>query len=265
MTAMVKQPFAPTAVGDERFFLKSAIFMVILIVAAFSIQLAMGRSTFASPARVHVHAVLFMGWVAIYLAQNVLVAVGRINLHKKLGWLAAGWMVAMVVSGFVVTVALIRSGTVPYFIQPVHFLIFDFIAIPTFGALTAAAIILRRRTEWHRRLHFCGMTILVGPAFGRLLPMPLLQPWAWEAQFAAALLFPIAGVVADVRRGGRVHPAWTWGIAALLGSFVLTQAVTYSPVGLAIYDVVTEGSPGATVPPLEFQPPPPDGPLTGRS
>ena len=239
--------------------------MVILIVAAFSIQLAMGRSTFASPARVHVHAVLFMGWVAIYLAQNLLVATGRVDLHKKLGWLAAGWMVAMVVSGFVVTTALVRSGTVPFFIQPVHFLIFDFIAIPTFGALTAAAIVLRRRTEWHRRLHFCGMTILVGPAFGRLLPMPLLQPWAWEAQFATALLFPIAGIVADLRRGGRVHPAWTWGIAVLIGSFALTQAVTYSPVGLAIFDVVTEGSPGAAVPPLEFPPPPPGGPLTGRS
>jgi len=69
----------------------------------------------------------------------------------------------------------------------------------------------------------------------------------------------------DIRRGGRVHPAWKWGIAAIVGSFVLTQAVTYSPVGMAIYDAVTDESPGAAVPPLEFQPPP-EGPLmTGRS
>ena len=265
MAPMVEQTLAPTAVGDERFFLKSAIIMAIIIAAAFSIQLLMGRSTFASPARVHVHAVLFMGWVTIYLMQNILVARRRIDLHRKLGWVAAGWMVAMVVSAFVVTATMVRSGTVPYFIQPLHFLIFDFVAISAFGGLTAAAILVRRRTEWHRRLHFCGMTVLIGPAFGRLLPMPLLQPWAWEAQFTAALLFPIAGMLADIRRDGRVHPAWTWGIAALLGSFVLTQAVTYTPVGLAIYDAVTAGSPGAAVPPLEFQPPPPEGPLTGRS
>lgn len=265
MATMVEQPLAPTAVGDERFFLKSAIIMAIIIVAGFSFQLAMGRSTFASPVRVHVHAVLFMGWVAIYLTQNCLVAARRIDLHRKLGWLAAGWMVAMVISGFVVTVAMVRSGTVPFFFQPVHFLIFDPVAISTFGGLTVAAILLRRRTEWHRRLHFCGMTILIGPAFGRLLPMPLLQPWSWEAAFTMTLLFPVAGVLADLRRGGHVHPAWKWGIAAMLGSFVLTQAVTYSPVGTAIYDRVTEGSRGAAVPPLEFQPPPEGSLMTGRS
>ena len=262
---MAEQPLAPTAVGDERFFLKSALIMAIIIAAAFSIQIGMGRSTFASPVRVHVHAVLFMGWVAIYLTQNGLVAIGRIDLHRKLGWIAAGWMVAMVVSGLVVTVAVVRGGTVPFFIQPLHYLIFDPVAVSTFAGLTTAAILLRRHTEWHRRLHFCGMTILIGPAFGRLLPMPFMQPWAWEAAFAVALLFPIAGVVADIRRGGRVHPAWRWGIAALLGSFVLTQAVTYSPVGLAIYDAVTEGSPGAAVPPLAFQPPPEGSLMTGRS
>lgn len=264
MATLTQPPLAPS-VGGERFFLRAAIVMTAIIVAGFSFQLAMGRSTFASPVGVHVHAVLFMGWVAIYLTQNVLIATDRIHLHRRLGWLAAAWMVAMVVSGIVVTVAMVRSGTVPFFFQPVHFLIFDPVAVLTFGGLTTAAILLRRRTEWHRRLHFCGMTILISPAFGRLLPMPLLQPWAWEAAFAVALLFPLVGAWADVRRSGRIHPAWKWGIAAILGSFALTQAITYSPLGLAIYGQVTEGYPGATVPPLEFQPPP-EGPLmTGRS
>ena len=109
------------------------------------------------------------------------------------------------------------------------------------------------------------MAILINPALGRLLPMPFLQPWAWEAAFAVALLFPIAGAVGDIRRSGRVHPAWTWGIAAILGSFVVSQAATYSPVGRAIYDAATAGSPGAAVPPLAFQPPPEGTLMTGRS
>lgn len=264
MATLAEQQFVPS-VGDERFFLRSAIIMAVIIAAGFSFQLAMGRSTFGSPVRVHFHAVLFMGWVAIYVTQNVLVATARIELHRMLGWVAAAWMVAMVVSGFVVTVAMVRAGTVPFFFQPLHFLIFDPAAVLTFGGLTTAAILLRRRTEWHRRLHFCGMTILLAPAFGRLLPLPLIQPWAWEATVAVTLLFPLAGMWADVRRNRRIHSAWHWGVAAIIGSFVLTQAVTYSPVGTAIYGRVTEGSQGAVVPPLEFQPPP-DGPLmTGRS
>lgn len=264
MATLAEQPLAPS-VGDERFFFRAAIVMSFIIVAGFSFQLAMGRSTFASPVRVHVHAVLFMGWVWIYLLQNALVVTGRIGLHRRLGWLAAMWMVAMVISGFVVTVAMARNGTVPFFFQPLHFLIFDPVALLAFAGLTTAAVLLRRRTAWHRRLHFCGMTLLLAPASGRLLPLPLMQPWAWEATFVVTLLFPIAGMWADVRRSGRVHPAWRWGLATILGSFLLTQAVTYGPAGTAIYAAVTDGSRGAAVPPLEFQPPP-GGPLrTGRT
>ena len=223
MATLARPPLAPT-VGDERFFLKSAIVFALIIGAGFSFQLFMGRSTFASPVRVHAHAFLFMGWVAIYVTQNPLVAANRVDLHRRLGWVAAAWAPAMVVSGIFVTVAMVRSGTVPFFFQPLQFLIFDPLAVLTFAGLTGAAILLRRRTEWHRRLHFCAMALLLAPAFGRLLPLPLLQPWAWEATFAVTLLFPLAGALLDVRRSGRVHPAWIWGIATMLASFAATQA-----------------------------------------
>lgn len=253
-----------SARGDERFFLTSAIVMTVTIVAAFAFQYLMGRSTFASPLRVHVHAFFFMGWVAIYLLQNIFVATNRMHLHRRLGWIGAAWIVPMVIMGCVVTVAIVRLGHVPFFFRPLQFLIFDSVAVFTFAGLTVAAVRLRRRTEWHRRLHFCAMTMLLTPAFGRLLPLPLLQPWAWEAAFAASMLFPLAGLWSDVRRTGRVHPAWRGGIATIIGAFVLTEAVTYSPAGTAVYQVVTKGSPGARIAPLEFSPPP-DGPLvTGR-
>ena len=264
MATLAQQPLSPPT-GDERFFLRSAIVMAAIIVFGFSFQLAMGRSTFASPPRVHVHAILFMGWVAIYLLQNVLVATDRIALHRRLGWLAAGWAVAMIISGTAVTAIMARNGTVPFFFQPLQFLIFDPVTVLTFGGLTAAAIVLRRRTEWHRRLHFCGMAMLLGPAFGRLLPLPLIQPWAWEATFAVTLLFPLAGIWADIRRRGAAHPAWRWGIGTMLAAFVVVEALTYSPIGTAIYDAVTDGTPGERIDRLAF-PPPPAGPLmTGRA
>jgi len=264
MATLAQKPLAPSS-GDERFFLTAAIVMTVTIISAFSLQYLMGRSTFASPLRVHLHAFFFMGWVAIYLSQNFFVATRRMALHRRLGWIAAGWMVPMVVLGCVVTVAMVRLGHVPFFFRPLQFLIFDPVAVFTFAGLTIAAILLRRRTEWHRRLHFCGMTILLAPAFGRLLPLPLLQPLAWEASYAVTLLFPFVGAWADMRRSGRVHPAWWWGIGTIIASFVLVEAITYSPIGAAIYKVVTEGSPGADVPPLEFATPPEGTLVTGRT
>src|SRR5215213_5130328 len=95
-----------SSIGDETFFVRGAIAMVLTIVAGFSTQLAMGRSTFASPPLVHAHAIVFMGWITIYVTQNVLVATGRISLHRRLGWIAAGWIVLMLVLGVAVTVAM---------------------------------------------------------------------------------------------------------------------------------------------------------------
>ncbi|WP_293356104.1 hypothetical protein [Phenylobacterium sp.] len=255
----------PASAGrDDGFFLGGAIAMTLVIVAGFSLQLAMGRSSFASPPLVHAHAIVFMGWVAIYLLQNTFVATDRMALHRRLGWLAAAWMVPMLVLGCAVTVAMVRAGHVPFFFRPLQFLVFDPVSLFTFAGLTVAAILLRRQTDWHRRLHFCGMSMLLGPGFGRLLPMPLIAPWAWEATLAACLIFPLAGMWADKRRNGRVHPAWGWGVATLLASAVVTEAITYSPVGDAIYRAVAAGSPGAAVAPLDFPPPPPGPQVTGR-
>ena len=253
-----------SVVGDARFFMRAAIAMALVIAVGFSLQLAMGRSSFSAPPLVHAHAIVFMGWITLYLLQNIFAATGRMALHRRLGWIGAGWIVAMLVLGCMVTIAMARRGQVPFFFRPLHFLIFDPVALFSFAGLTIAAILLRRRTDWHRRLHFCGTSLLLGPGFGRMLPMPLLEPWAFEATFAALMIFPAAGVLSDIRRSGHVHPAWRWGIAAMIGSLLLTEAITYSPVGAAIYRAVTAGSPGAAVPPLEFAPPPAMPLITGR-
>ena len=263
MSSSKQQPVVHAA-GDERFFLRAAIVMSVIIVAGFSLNLALGRSSFASPPRVHVHAILFMGWMVIFLLQSAFAATGRQDLHRKLGWFAVAWLLTMVISGLVVTVTMVRNGHVPFFFQPLHFLVFDSMAVLTFAGVTVTAILLRRQTLWHRRLHFCGMVILLAPAFGRLLPLPLLQPWGWEWTFAVSFLFLLVAVWLDARRSGRVHPAWRSGVAVIICLFIATQAVTYSPVGSAIYERVARGSPAATIAPLEFPSPPPGLQITGR-
>jgi len=263
--ASIAQDIPLTSSGDDRFFVRGAVIIALTIVAGFSVQYLMGRSTFYAPPLVHAHAIVFMGWVAIYLTQNLLIGSRRLDIHRKLGWIAVGWLGPMVLLGCLVTLNMVRGGRVPFFFRPLQFLVFDPMTLFFFAGLTIAAVTMRRQTDWHRRLHFCGMSLLLGPAFGRLLPLPLLQPWAWEAAFAAGLLFPLAGVLSDLRRKGKIHPAWRYGIGAMIACLVLTEAVTYSPVGSALYRVVTNDSAGAAVAPLDFAPPPVGPLVTGRS
>jgi hypothetical protein len=250
--------------GDDRYFVISSLLMAGLIVLAFSLQFAMGRSTFNAPLLVHLHAVAFMGWVAIYVAQATLAASGNRKRHRQLGWLGTVWIVPMVVLGISATVMIVRRGQAPFFFQPVQFLVLNPVSVLTFAGLTWSAVAMRRQTGWHRRLHYCGMASLLGPAFGRLLPMPLLSPWAFEATAVCVMLFPLAGIVYDWRRTGRVHPAWLWGTSVVLLSILSVEALSYSPIGEALYQMATEGTPGAAVPPYAF-PALPEGTLvTGR-
>lgn len=258
---------APRRAGtaaDQRFASTLAVAMAVVVVAGFSFQLAMGRSTFASPLRVHVHAIAFMGWVALFVAQAWLATRGPLALHRKLGWISLAWVGLMVASALTVIITLARNGTVPFFFAPQLFVIGDPITLIGFVGMTASAIALRKRTDWHARLHVCAMAMIMGPAFGRLIPMPLLIPWAFEIAVLPGALFPLAGMIRDKRRTGAIHPAWWCGLAVLALSLLATDALVYSPVGDAIYAKVVAGTPGAAVPGLDY-PPPPDTPLrTGR-
>lgn len=250
---------ARTALGrDERFFFISAIVMAAVLVAGFSIHLALGRSTFAVPLRFHLHGLLFFGWTTLYLVQNSLVATGSLALHKRLGWLATAWIPLMAFSGIFITVANIREGRVPGFFEPALFLPMNTLGALCFAGLGAASIVMRRRTQWHRRLMFCAMATLLAPGFGRLLPMPFMIPWADWATAGASMLFPLAGIVRDLRKERRVHPAWWWGLGAMLGTQLLVRGIAHGELGLSLYQLATSNAPAA-LPPLLFQMPVPGG------
>lgn len=252
---IVATAYMPLSIArDDRFFLTMAIIMALINVAGFSLQLAMGRSSFVAPWTVHSHALIFFGWTAFYVLQSALVAGGSIALHRRLGWIGAGWAVVIVLVGIATTVMMVRRGTTPFFFQPAFFLFMNSLSVLAFGGLVTAAIRLRRRTDWHRRLLFCAMAVLTGPAWGRLLPMPLMIPWAAWGVFVAVMLFPLAGMIADKRRTGVVHRAWWWGAGAIMATQVAMGVVAFSAPGLMLYEAVTRGTPGVARPPLEFPP-----------
>ncbi|USI74767.1 hypothetical protein [Sphingomonas morindae] len=242
--------------GEQRFFVASAIIMTLLVFAGFSFQLAMGRSSFRVPIFLHIHAFFFFGWTLLYLVQTLLAGSDRLALHRRLGWIALVWIPAMLVMGTYVTIVSVRTLHVPFFFQPAYFTVMNPLSLYVSAALAAAAIAMRRRTLWHRRLMFCSMSILLAPAIGRLIPSPLLIPFTGEAVFGLALLFPLAGMIHDARAHGRIHPAWRWGVGAMLAMVVAANAISFSPLGPALYRAVTAGSPGAAQPPLAFPPPP---------
>lgn len=231
--------------------------MALLIAAAFSFHLGMGRSSFDEPAIVHTHALLFFGWVVLSSVQAGLAGTGRIALHRPLGWLGAVWLVAMVAAAIGIMQHKIGEGTAPFVFQPQVFLFQNFATVGTFAGLTAAAIALRRQVGWHRRLHLCALAALMGPAFGRLLPMPYLMPWALEIAMLPGLAFPAWIAWREWREDGVLHPAWVPGIAVLPVAVMAAWALAHTSLGNAAYAGMLASRPGERVPGLAFPAPPP--------
>ena len=232
--------------GEARFFLTMAGVMAAIIVAGFSFNIVMGRSSFGLPWLVHFHAWVMMGWVGLYLTQNTLIFRDNVALHRRLGWLSVVGIPLILVMGVLITRWSLQSHGGPPFFDQNQFLISNPLQLFGFAGLAASAIAVRRTTAWHRRLMYCAFAMLTGPGVGRLLPAPLLIPYAWYiSAILPPVLFALIGVLADRRRYGRAHPAWFWGIGTVIGLQIGADLIAYSDAGIAFTREVLAGTPGA--------------------
>ena len=242
-------------VRGTRFFTVMALVMSVIIIAGFTFNLAMGRSSFAAPWPYHVHGMIFMSWIGLYLAQSISIASGQVALHIRLGQLAYVLIPAMVAAGIMIILTSLRGSGGPFFFAQNEFLISNTAALLTFGGLALWALRVRRHTGWHRRLMLVAMSVLTGPGLGRLLPMPLFIPHAWTVGVAVTFVFGAIAMLVDWQRDGRVHPAYWWGMGINVGVFAASMALAYSPLGYAITESVIAGTAGAARPMEAFLPP----------
>ncbi len=238
-----------------RFFTVMAVIMSVVIVAGFSLNLAMGRSSFASPWPYHVHGVIFMAWIGLYLAQHLTMSAGNRELHIRLGKLAYALIPVMVIAGSMIMIVVAQRTGGPFFFHVSEFLWSNMALVWLFGGLAWWSLKSRRYTGWHRRLMLCAMAILTGPGLGRLLPLPLMIPHAWTITTLATMIFPFIGMLADWRQDGRVHPAYWWGLGLYLGVFAAFTAFAHTAPAMVVTEWLIAGTPGAERPMEAFLPP----------
>lgn len=240
---------------ERRFFLIMALAMTAIILAGFSFNLAMGRSSFAVPLAYHVHAGVFLGWLALYVTQATAIATGRRALHMRLGRLGYLWLPLMVTMGVTIMIVSTRRTGGPFFFAQNEFLVSNIALVFCFAGVTLWALRTRRHAGWHRRLMFSSLAMLTGPGLGRLLPLPLMIPNAWTVTVLSTLMFPAIAIAVDYRRYGKVHPAYLWGTGLYLATFGASMLLAFSPLGYAWTEAVIAGTPGAERPMQAFIPP----------
>ncbi len=164
------------------------------------------------PILLWVHAVLFTGWVAFTITQSVLVRVGKVKLHRTLGWAGAALGTLMVVVGPWVAVVMARFDTnLLHRANRDAFLIIPLSDMLVFAICFGLAILWRTNPERHRRLMLIATCALTGAAFGR---MPLMHaPLYFYGGIDGLILL---GVLRDLAVSRRVHNLYLIAIPLLV-------------------------------------------------
>lgn len=218
--------------ADQPFFVRLAYVLAGLTMGGFVLNAAMGRVDIpAIPPWIHLHAVAMTAWLALFVAQNRLAASGNLKLHRRLGWVGAFLVCAIVgltcFSG-VMAVALHRQ---PPFFSPPFFLALTQVEALGFAGMVYAGIVNRRDTQTHRRLMFGATIIAADPGISRILPMPLLGPWGPWLSLVVQLGFIAAMALHDRKLLGRVHPGtFSAGLVVVLSHVVVALAARSGPV-----------------------------------
>ncbi len=210
---------ASTAGGAARaelFWHRMAIGLAIFIVFGF-LQFALRGfvDPVAAPFWVHLHGVAMLAWLALLIVQPTLVSRDNLALHRRLGWIGAGLALFITGLGIFTGLASLVLNRFPPFFTPPYFFALTTVESLVFGLMVWAAIRRRHTTAWHRRLMIGATIVILEPALGRILPMPLMIGWS---DIPIGLIqLGVVGIIAlyDRRTLGRIHPA-TKAIAAIV-------------------------------------------------
>jgi hypothetical protein len=193
---------------QESFYQKMAAGLAVLILFAFGQFAARGFVDYRqAPLIVHIHGAAMVAWLGLLVVQSTLAQRMDLALHRRLGWFGLALVLAIPPLAIATCVTMLRAHAFPPFFTPSFFLVLVTVESLAFSSLVVSAIAMRRRTDWHRRLMIGATIILLEPAFGRLLPMPLMGLWGeWVAM---VLQLVAVGIVArhDLSVRGKIHGA----------------------------------------------------------
>ena len=224
------------------FYLGIAFFMVGLVVVGFwpTYFGRLVRGDIARPLVVQIHGLVFVGWMALLVAQIVLAWRGRVQMHRRVGRWGIAYGILVLVMGVIVGIAApvmhAHAGDWTRD-RAAGFLLITFGDMVLFGSFFAAAVAYRRRPEIHKRLMIAATVALLFAAVGR---MRFIESTGIKALIWLTPMF--VGMAYDWFARRRVHPAYLVGTVGLfVGAtrVLFTQSETWLRIARPIIDALT--------------------------
>ncbi|MBC8025914.1 MAG: hypothetical protein H7Y89_07980 [Steroidobacteraceae bacterium] len=208
---------APVLLPQRRIFVPLALFIALIAFVGFW-PTYFGRvlaGTVSAPLIIHIHAAVFVLWLALFITQAVLAATGRRALHIKLGPWVMAYGLFLIAVALLTTVAVFHQRVADgHFADATRRLFAPLRDMLVFAPFLAAGWIYRHKPEIHKRIMVAATTILLIAAvvrlafLGRPAPMP---------QFLLVWLAPVYLAMAwDWYSRRIVHPVYVIAVAVMV-------------------------------------------------
>ncbi|QDK33641.1 MULTISPECIES: hypothetical protein [Sphingomonadaceae] len=224
--------------GAFSFWQKLAIGLSLFIVFCFGQFALRGFVDYArAPLVMHLHGLAMLTWLGLLVTQALLAGKGGpggLAIHRRLGWASAVMVPTIVVLASALCLTALRLGLFPPFFTPAYFLALVHVDALLFALLVGMAVSRRRQGDWHRRLMAGSTILLMEPALGRLLPMPLIMPWGEWVSMVIQLGVVWLIVRHDRRTLGHTHPATTAAAITVILAHVIVELLAITPPWIAL-------------------------------
>ncbi len=227
-----RKPGILAAFLRRNFYFTMALVISASVIYGFAQTFAAGiiHPPYPRPRILHVHAAVFVGWLALFITQTALIRSRNVRLHRTIGTFGLALGVLIPILALVVSLTIDRMDIQHNILHRPQFLTVQLNDIIGFSVLFPLAAWLRRKPEYHRRLMFLATCYLTDAGFDR---WPMLNPVFAQSPalgYATAYLMVDTLVVAGIARDWIVDRKVGVVYRYALPFFLLTQATT-----LALY------------------------------
>jgi hypothetical protein len=191
----------------------------------------------ALPTRLHIHGAVMSSWLVLFFVQAILISARRTQWHRRLGIIGVFVAIGVVLVGSSTTINAAAREVGRHSSEAtvrVTVLCLELVQMALFAGLVAAAIWMRRRLDYHKRLMLLATACMMPSAFSRI---PVNLTFMVSSNVSILLLFNLCVIVPaliDTLRNRRLHPAFGWGGLIAVAALTLAYPIAISPPWLRL-------------------------------
>jgi hypothetical protein len=231
MVSVIVEGAPPRGRTRTKFYVGVSLLITAIVFAGFApSMLAIFVRGEPRPWILHLHAAVYVGWLALLIAQTVLAARGQIALHRRVGTFGIGYAAVVWVLGVIVSLVVpalhVQAGEWTLD-RAVTFLPIPLGDMVLFGGFFGAAVAYRHAPEVHKRLVLLATVAVMFAGAGRLMDSVATTVAVWFLPVLLAMGY-------DLLSRRRVHSVYWVGVAVMalaLARVPLAETATWQRVG----------------------------------